>query len=133
MISWLTDLLYYWLGFSNSSLALLDKVVQFYLILSILAGILCWLVYYWGFNTEYFGSRWWWAIFGGIFSLIVFFLVQYEISLKVSNGDIPGPTTISNTGLIFSNLFFFLVCFSTYFLFSAVPQLRGHRLKRIPF
>lgn len=136
MISKLTDILYYHLGFQNSALTTLDGIVLEYVLWSIVAGFSAWIIFYWVLNTELVGKRVWWVLCGLVFSLIVFLGVQSTITSKISDGtfqffDPPGvPNEMS---LVVPNLFFFVLTFIIYFIFSSIPQLRGHRLKRIPF
>lgn len=136
IVPWLTDTLYYHLGFQDSSLKTLDEIVMKYLIWSFIAGSLAWAIFYWVFNTELVGKRIWWILFGGVFSLIVFGGIQYEIASKIGNSTLEffePPGVPSNLSLAIPNLFFFGLTFFVYFILSSIPQLRGHRLKRIPF
>jgi hypothetical protein len=136
MISWLTDKLFYHLGFLNQSLTTLDGIVLKFLILSFFAGSLAWATFYWILNTELVGKRIWWVLFGTVFSFMVFLGIQIEITNKISDGTLEcsePPGIPSELSLVFPNLFFFGLSFIVYFILSSIPQLRGHRLKRIPF
>ena len=135
MISWLTDKLYYPLAkFPNSSLTTFDGIVQFYLILSVAAGVIAWLLYYWVVNTEFVGKKRWWILFGMIMAAAVLICIQYETTSKISSGEIPytNPPP-SNLDLFLSNSFFFGISILMFVVMSLIPQFRGHRLKRIPF
>lgn len=131
MISWITDKLYYWLGFDNHSLELLDGIVELYLIFGFTSGFLAWVFYYWTFNTELFGKLSWWVLFGLIFSLLNYFGVQNAITSMANAGELSPPP--GNIDLFLSNLFFFIVPFLFFTILSSIKGLRGHRLKRIPF
>ena len=135
MIQWLTDQLYYPLAnFQNSSLLILDDKIRFFLVVSLLAGVLSWLLYYWIINTELFGRIFWWVSFGIFFSITVFIWVHIEITSGINDGTIEFRDALpDNLRLGISNLFFLAFTFLIYFLLSLPKSLRGHRLKRIPF
>ena len=134
MIGWLTDKLYYPLAnFPNSSLTIFDGIVQFYLTISILAGLLAWAIYYWGVNTEIVGKKRWWFLFGFVLASVVLICIQYETTTKISSGEIQYSGVISDFRLFISNSFFFAITLLIYMIISLISQIRGHRLKRIPF
>jgi Na+/H+-dicarboxylate symporter len=109
----------------------LDNIVEQYLYLGLLDGLLAWVFYYWVFNTEFFGKLSWWVLFGLIFSLLNYLGVQNVITSMSNAGELsPQP---DNIDLLISNLFFFIVPFLFFTILSSIKVFRGHRLKRIPF